>query len=214
MQAGTADELLVRQLVEGKQAALGALYDRHAATVFGVALRLSGDRGIAEEVVQDTFLALWNRAGLYDPSLGSLAGWLLTIARNRSLDRVRAAGRRPAAAPFSALVGEHADDASMLEWLVAAGDVVTAAAPEPEPETALAASETRAAVVAALASLEGAERRVILLAYRDGLSQSEIAAHLGWPLGTVKTRTRRALQRLRDVLEGAPAGDVDRVASA
>lgn len=203
--ADVSDMTLVRQVVEGSQTGLAALYDRHAAAVFAVALRRFRDRDIAEEVVQETFLVLWNRAELFDGSIGSLGAWLHAIARNRGIDRVRAAGRRVPAVPFSSLLGDGSDDASSLEWLVESGDPVGVAPKEPGPEMALAAGETRAAVIAALDTLGGPERKAILLAYREGLSQSEIATRLGWPLGTVKTRTRRALRHLRDALEQSPA---------
>ena len=195
------DAGLVRRVELGSEEALASLYDRHAAAVYRVALALNRDRGAAEEVVQETFLALWNRAELFDPALGSLKAWLLTIARNRAIDRVRAASRRVPAAPFSGLVGDVRDEAAAVDWLVASGDILAVGTPEPGPERALAASETSAAIVEAIATLEGPERQAILLAYRDGLSQSEIAAKLGWPIGTVKTRSRRALRRLRDALE-------------
>jgi len=90
---GDAQEAaLVRAVASGSEEALAALYDRHAGGIHAVGLRLTGDRGIAEEVVQETFLALWNRAELYDPALASLGTWLRAIARNRTLDRLRAIG--------------------------------------------------------------------------------------------------------------------------
>ena len=197
-----ADASLVRRVIEGSQEALAYLYDRHAQTVFAAALGTSRDRWIAEEVVQETFLTLWNRAEQYDPSRGALRAWLLTIARNRAVDRLRAAGRHDRAATFSSFGTGAADDQSIAEWLTASGELIVMAGPEPGPELALSDKETRASIHDALASLAPLERQVIVLAYDDGLSQSEIAAHLGWPLGTVKTRTRRALGRLRELLAG------------
>src|SRR3972149_10103389 len=94
---GAVDEFaLVRDVAAGSQDALGLLYDRHAEAVYVAACRLTSDRQVAEEVVQETFLALWNRAELFDPKAGALAAWLHTIARNRTVDRLRAMGRRPA----------------------------------------------------------------------------------------------------------------------
>jgi RNA polymerase sigma-70 factor (ECF subfamily) len=197
-----SDANLVRQLIEGSQKALASLYDRHAQTVFAAAMGTSRDRWIAEEVVQETFLTLWNRAERFDPSRGALRAWLLTIARNRAVDRLRAAGRHDRAASFSSFGTDEADDQSIVEWLTASGELIVMAGPEPGPEVALSEKETRASIHHALASLAPLERQVIVLAYDDGLSQSEIAAHLGWPVGTVKTRTRRALSRLREVLAG------------
>jgi RNA polymerase sigma-70 factor (ECF subfamily) len=173
--------------------------------VFAVAMRTTGDRSIASEVVQETFLALWDRAERYDPARGSLAAWLATIARNRAIDHVRAAGRHRRAATFSSFGQAGSDDRSVAEWLTSSGELVAAAGPEAEPEDALAGKEVRASIRDALATLDPAERRVISLAYDAGLTQVEIAARLGWPLGTVKTRTRRALHRLRDRLEPPPA---------
>jgi RNA polymerase sigma-70 factor (ECF subfamily) len=211
---GGDDVALLRQVVAGSETAFATLYDRHAPAVLRVALTLSRDRTVAEDVVQETFLALWNRAELFDPSLGSLAAWLLTIARNRALDRLRAAARRVPATPFSAFVSDERDEASTRDWLVESGNVLAAGSMAPEPELALAASETRAVVGAAIATLDGAERQAILLAYQDGLTQAEIATRLGWPLGTVKTRSRRALHRMRDSLATEQASEWSRSGSS
>ena len=197
-----SDSSLMRQLIEGSQDALAGLYDRHAQAVFAAALRVSRDREIAAEVVQETFLTMWNRAELFDPSRGALPTWLLAIARNRAIDRLRAAGRHERAATFSSFGRGEADDQSTVEWLTSTGDLIGAAGPEPGPEMALADKETRESIQDALSSLSPLERRVIELAYDAGLSQSEIAARLGWPMGTVKTRTRRAFRHLRERLEG------------
>src|SRR5206468_10013419 len=89
------DPTVVKMVVAGSHAALAELYDRHAAAVFGASFRLLGQRLEAEEVVQETFLALWNRAEQFDPALGSLRAWLMTIARNRTIDRLRSSGRPP-----------------------------------------------------------------------------------------------------------------------
>ena len=198
---GQSDSSLMRQLIQGSQDALSRLYDRHAQPVFATALRVSQDRGIAEEVVQETFLALWNRAELFDPSRGALSAWLLVIARNRAIDRLRAAGRHDRAASFSSFGRGETDDQSTVEWLTSTGDLIGVAGQEPGPEMALSDKETRESIQDALASLAPLERRVIELAYATGMSQSEIAAHLDWPVGTVKTRTRRALRHLRERLE-------------
>jgi RNA polymerase sigma-70 factor (ECF subfamily) len=169
--------------------------------VFAQATRTSGDRWIAAEVVQETFLALWNRAELFDPSRGELRAWLLAIARNRAVDRLRRAKRHDRAAVFSSFGTSGDADASTIDWLTDSGEPVAAAGREPGPETWLSREETRALIAAAVASLAPFERSVISLAYDRGLSQSEIAVRLGWPIGTVKTRTRRALRHLRERLE-------------
>jgi RNA polymerase sigma-70 factor (ECF subfamily) len=201
-----SDASLVRAIIDGSQDALASLYDRYGNAVFAAALRASRDRGVAAEVVQETFLTLWNRAELFDASRGALSTWLATIARNRAIDHLRSAGRRDRAATFSSFARSPADDHSIGEWLAASGELIGAAGPEPAPDIALAEKETRASIGEALAFLDPIERRVILLAYDSGLSQSEIAASLGWPIGTVKTRTRRALRHLRDRLEQPQAG--------
>jgi len=206
--AGAADEAaLVRAVASGSEEALAALYDRHIDGVHAVALRLTRDRQMAEEVVQETFLALWNRAELFDPAVASLATWPRTIARNRTVDRLRAAGRRP---PLVSLSGHGDDDDADAGFERLSPDtvVIGGAAPAPGPEAAAESAALRAVIGSALAGMPEAERTVILLAYREGLTQNEIAERLEWPLGTVKTRTRRALARLREVLErdDAPAG--------
>jgi len=205
---------LVREVAAGSQDALAALYDRHADAVFGAAIRLTSDRQVAEEVVQETFLALWNRAELFDPRAGSLAAWLHTIARNRTVDRLRAAGRRPNLVPLSSAAGEDEHDTAALERIAASGTVLGGADLGPGPEGELAATELRDVIRGALAELPEHERTALVLAYSSELTQSEIAEKLGWPLGTVKTRTRRALMRLREVLsdELGPAADLAPVA--
>ena len=200
---GRDDAALMRAVAGGSHDALAALYDRHGDAVFAAASRLTSDRGMAEEVVQETFLALWNRAETFDPELGSLAAWLHTIARNRTVDRLRAAGRRPGLTPLSSVVGGSGGgdepDADALDRVMASGMLVAGSVPERSPEMSAALSELRAALQAALAEMPDDERTVIVLAYGEDLTQSEIAERLGWPLGTVKTRTRRGLARLREV---------------
>lgn len=206
-----ADAALMLEVAAGSHAALAALYDRHADAVFASAMRLTSDRGMAEEVVQETFLALWDRADTFDPRLGSLAAWLHTIARNRTVDRLRAAGRRPDLVPLSVAAASGSApeaDADALERVLAAGDIVAGAAPAPSPERQVALLELRDAIRGALGAMPEVERTVIVLAYGEDLSQTEIAERLGWPLGTVKTRTRRALGRLRRAL-GGDGGDGD-----
>ena len=208
------DAAFVQYVVEGSESALEAIYDRYAAAVFAMASRLTSDRGIAEEVVQDTFLALWNRAESFDPSMGSLVAWLHTIARNRCIDRLRAAGRRPNLVALGWAGGAEVDPAEALDRLVAAGSgsvVVAGAARLPGPEDTVDAAVLREAIRASLDGMPEVERIVILLAYQEDLSQTEIAERLGWPLGTVKTRTRRALLRLREALgaEFGPGAGLD-----
>ena len=209
----TDDAAVVLRMAAGSEAALETLYDRYASAIFAAAYRLTSDRGTAEEVVQETFLALWNRAETFDPGAGTLSAWLHTIARNRTIDRLRAAGRRPPQVALSSAAGPDEDPAQALDRLVTGGSIVGGSAPSPRPEEAVASGALREAIGSALAGMPDVERTVILLAYQEELSQAEIAGRLGWPLGTVKTRTRRALQRLREGLgaEYGPATGPDGV---
>lgn len=192
------DAALVAEVAAGSEDALATLYDRHAPAIHATVLRLAGDRGVAEDVVQEVFLTLWNRAERFDPRLGSLPAWLGTIARHRAVDRLRAAGRRPRLVALGGRPGDESPGEALERAAEGgrAGDGFDAA----DPVAVLEAAEARTAINAALATMPEPEREVILLAYRDDLTQSEIAARLGWPLGTVKTRTRRALARLRGAL--------------
>jgi RNA polymerase sigma-70 factor (ECF subfamily) len=200
MPAPDDDVALVRSVATGSQDALAALYDRHAGAVYAVASRLTNDRQLAEEVVQETFLAVWNRAELFDPASGSLAAWLHTIARNRTVDRLRANGRRPRLVPVSTTRPGDEAEAVALERLAMFGTVIGGARAQAGPEAQLMSAELRRQLGDALEEMPEQERMVILMAYREELTQSEIAERLGWPLGTVKTRTRRALHRLREIL--------------
>ena len=199
--APSDDTVLVRELVRGSEAALSSLYDRYGEAIFASAYRLTADRGIAEEVVQETFLTLWNRAELFDPTAGSLAAWLHAIGRNRAVDRLRAAGRRPRLVALSSASPDESETQG-LERAVASGTVVAGAVQPPGPEEAADAAGLREAIRTAMTAMPDQERTVILLAYQEELSQTEIASRLDWPLGTVKTRTRRALLRLREALGG------------
>lgn len=200
--APSDDAALVRELVQGSEAALATLYDRHGEAIFASAYRLAADRGIAEEVVQETFLALWNRAELFDPAVGSLPAWLHAIGRNRAVDRLRAAGRRPRLVAVSSSARLDESETQGLERAVASGTVVAGGAQPRGPEEAVDAAGLRDAIRTAMVAMPDHERTVILLAYQEELSQTEIADRLDWPLGTVKTRTRRALLRLREALGG------------
>lgn len=180
-----SDQALLARLVSRDEEALAALYDLHGRTAFSLAYRMVGDGETAEEVVQEAFLAVWRRAETYRPERGTVRGWLLTVVRNRAVDVLRARDGRtrdgtPAARPVSI------DDLAL-----AAGD-------DPEEEVVRAA--TGAAVRAAVAELPPAQREVIELAYFGGLAYPEVAARTGVPLGTVKSRMRLALARLRATL--------------
>jgi RNA polymerase sigma-70 factor, ECF subfamily len=179
---GDAD--LLRRMAAGDEAALGALYDRWAPLVHSVVLRVVGDADDAEELVEETFWQAWRQAGRYDASRGGISGWLVVIARSRALDRVRLRGWQRAGA------------ASGLDGAAAAEPVVDVAG----PLDAAAQDETRRLVRAALEKLPVEQRETVEMAYFRGMSQTEIAAATGQPLGTVKTRARLALQKLREAL--------------
>lgn len=205
--AAASDAGLVASLAKGDASALEQLYDRYADLIYRAAFRRLGDRQLAEEVLQDTYLALWNRAELYDPAAGSLLAWLSTIARNRAVDRLRALGRRPNALPLSAMVDDEADDRGM-DRALAQGEVVGGGMTETDPVVVADRAALRAEIQVALDGIPDAERQVLELAYYHDLTQTEIATRLGWPLGTVKTRTRRALLRLRSSLAASLGPDV------
>jgi RNA polymerase sigma-70 factor, ECF subfamily len=184
--AQTSDEELMAMVVERRTEAFEALYDRYAGVSYSLALRIVGDRGSAEEVVQDTFVAVWQRAETYNAEYGKLYSWLLRITRNRARDELRR--RRPAAAAqgFSPRPPEEVRD--------------TAPGPAEVEEDDARIAEMRSVVSRALEGLPGDQREVLEMAYLQGLSQREISESTGVPLGTVKTRTRLALRKLRQVL--------------
>jgi RNA polymerase sigma-70 factor, ECF subfamily len=164
-------EGLLRRLMGGDAAALGEFYDLYAGLVNGLALRILRNTAEAEDVVQEVFVQVWRHAERYDPSRGSVEAWLCTIARTRALDRLR---RRAARREESS-------------------DRAPASSAAPKTEEALAVRK-------ALATLSAEQRQALELAYYDGLTQTEIAERLGAPLGTIKTRIRTAMVRLRNVL--------------
>lgn len=218
--AGAVDDAtLVREVVAGSHEALAVLYDRYADAVFAASVRLTSDRAVAEDVVQETFLVLWDRAETFDPTVGSMAAWLRTIARNRTVDRLRAAGRRPTTIPMASILGDGWGGASepqadALDRVLAGGDIVAGSMPPRSPEVIASLGELRSALQAALAAMPEPERTVIVLAYGHDLTQAQIAERLGWPLGTVKTRTRRALRLLREVMRDDIGPESGRLAPA
>ena len=184
------DAALVRRMAAGDEAALGTLYDRWHAQVFALALHLLGDQDEAEEVAEETFWQAWRQSARYSGARGAVGSWLTIIARSRALDRLRARNRMRAA-----------HDASVLADPLAASE-----ASGEDPLREIVAAETRAAVRRALSTIPDEQRRTLEMAYFGGMSQSEIAEATGEPLGTVKTRTRLGLQRLRRLLsEPEPA---------
>ena len=165
---------------EAAEAALGQLYDRYRLILFGVLIRILNNREEAEDVLQEVFLQVWRRAADFDPNRGRPFTWLVTLARSRGIDRLRSLASRERVATMAG-----ADEAS---------DEVSDAA------TDAIRSEQRGVVNSALSQLPEEQKRPLMLAYFDGLTQSEIATQLGAPLGTVKTRMRSGMMKLRELL--------------
>jgi RNA polymerase sigma-70 factor (ECF subfamily) len=172
---------LIKRVAEGDQFALTTLYDSTSRLVFGLILRVVTDRSNAEEVLLDVYTQVWRQASTYDTKRGAPLAWLMTIARTRGIDRLRS--------------GKH--EHQHKESLDAIGEVSATTA---SPETETVSAERRQLVRSALETLSAEQREVIELAYYSGLSHSEIALRLGQPLGTVKTRTRLGMMKLRDML--------------
>ena len=183
-EADSDDAALLRRMAAGDEQALGLLYDRWNAVVHGVVSRMLRQPDDVEDVVEEAFWQAWRQASRFDPTRGAVQTWLLTIARSRALDRVRSLRRRRE----DPLEGED-------------GQVVTQQMAEGDPGLDAEASERRTIVVAALADLPQEQREALELGYFGGLSQTEIAERTGQPLGTVKTRMRLALQKLRSQLQ-------------
>lgn len=180
-----ADELLLTAIARGDPEALGALYDRYGGLAFGLAQRLLGDRELAEDVVQEAFLAVWRHAASFDAGRGSVRAWLLTSVRHRCIDVLRG--------PRRGLKLEESVEAAVRE---AGSDEVW----EEVARTLQAADIQRA-----LDGLPDEQRNVVRLAFFGGLTHAQIAAQLQVPLGTVKGRMRLALEKLRETL-GASGG--------
>lgn len=176
--AADADVLLLRRLASRDATALGELYDRHHRLLFGLIMRILGHRGDAEEVLQEVFMTAWTRASTYDAALGTPAGWLVGIARNRAVDRLRA-------------------NAVRVRTLESQARTTN---PASSPEADAAAGEQQRAVARALAVLPLDQRALIEEAYFLGLTHSELAERHRVPLGTVKTRIRTGMLSLRQLL--------------
>jgi RNA polymerase sigma-70 factor (ECF subfamily) len=181
-----SDEDLLRAVARGDESALAALYDRYRLILFGLILRILHDRQEAEDCLQEAFVQVWRRSGDFDEARGRGFTWLVTIARSRALDRLRASGSR-------ARIAEEAAASGRDEVSDAATDAIQ--------------SEQATTVRKALAELPEEQRHALLLAYFEGLTQTEIAAKLKAPLGTVKTRMRAGLMKLRELL-GSQAKDL------
>jgi len=176
------DVALMRRIVEADETALGALYDRWVRSLYSLVLHLLKDPDEAEDVVEETFWQAWRKADSYEPSKGAVSTWLLTIGRRKALDRLRSRKRSKEDA--------ISDDRTFADLPSNA----------PDPAVDAEGAELREHVRAALNELPDEQREVLELGYFSGLSQSEIADATGQPLGTVKTRMRLAMQKLREPL--------------
>lgn len=168
-----SDDTLLTLIAAGDERALGELYDRFGRVAYGLALRIVGDPGLAEEAVQDAFLSVWRSAGRFDSTQGKSRSWLLTIVHRRAVDLVQRAARRPE---------------------VAAAEVPER--PTATTEETAGSREEQRVVLRALERLPFVQRQALELAYYGGFSQTQISRHLGVPLGTVKTRIFHGLRRL------------------
>jgi RNA polymerase sigma-70 factor, ECF subfamily len=178
------DAQLLRQMSAGNEQALGAFYDKWHPLVHAVVLRVLRSGADVEDVVEETFWQAWRQAGRYEAARGGVQTWILTIARSRALDRVRLLNRRRE----EPIEGES-------------GEQVMQLATESDPSMDAESAERRKLVVAALADLPVEQREALELGYFAGLSQTEIAERTGHPLGTIKTRMRLAMQKLRGSLQ-------------
>jgi RNA polymerase sigma-70 factor (ECF subfamily) len=180
-EAGPSDATLLRAVAARDEAALGVLYDRQAPLLLAIARRILGSSGDAEDALQDAFLQVWNQAGNYDPRRSSVPTWLVLITRSRCLDRLRSRHSAGAALDrFGAEPRPHHESPRAVESVIS--------------------SQRRQRVARELEVLPAEQREVLDLAFYGGLTQSEIAARTGIPLGTVKTRTLLAMRKLRAAL--------------
>ena len=176
---------LIHQMAEGDAEAFARFYDRYAPLVYPVILRIVRERADAADILQDTFWQAWQGAAAYDPARGTPEAWMVMRARTRAIDRVRSVRRREETfvAPL--------EESLAVAAVAAGGDAVERA-------------EHRGTITSALDRLPDAQREVIELAYYAGLTQTEIAERLKQPLGTVKTRIRLGLERLRELMTRTP----------
>lgn len=178
---------LIERMAGGDEYALSSLYDRSSRLIFGLLLRILNDAALAEEVLLDVYMQVWRQAGRYDPVRGKTLAWIITIARSRAIDRLRSTRQEE----------RHKESLDGADYALA----LTASFEDPT-----IAPERQRIVRMALDSLPPEQREVIEMAYYLGLSHSEIAARLGQPLGTVKTRTRLGMMKLREQLKDSYRG--------
>jgi RNA polymerase sigma-70 factor (ECF subfamily) len=180
--SGLQDEEVIARLQEGESWAMSVLYDRYARLVFSLALKVLNDPAAAEEAMQEVFVKVWRRAGDYQPDRGKFSSWLTGIAHPQAIDDLRRRHVRPEAAGDEEAAAEVEDSA-------------------PVPFDRAVQSIEHQQIQEALACIPAEQRSPIELAYFEGLTQQEIAVRLGEPLGTIKTRMRLGMQKLKDLLD-------------
>lgn len=180
------DLSLLQRIAARDSAALGELYDRHSRLIFGLILRIVRDRAEAEEILQEAFVRVWTRADTYDARVGGPLPWIVRLARNRAIDRLRARRTR-------AGIDTSGPDGSVAE-AVPASDIQS-------PEALVLAAQRRQALTGALAGLPAEQRQLIEAAFFEGYTHGELARRFGLPLGTVKTRIRTGMIAMRQRLE-------------
>ncbi|MFI5076746.1 MAG: RNA polymerase sigma factor [Vicinamibacteria bacterium] len=185
----STDLRLLQRIAARDTAALAELYDRHCRLLFSLIVRIVGDRGEAEEILQEVFVRVWTRVEMYDAEMAAPLPWMVRVARNRAIDRLRA--RRVRAA-----VDTPALDLAAIEATAPATGIQT-------PEAAVLDSERRRTVTGALAGLPADQRQLIEAAFFEGYTHTELAQRFGLPLGTVKTRIRAGMLAMRKRLEHA-----------
>jgi RNA polymerase sigma-70 factor, ECF subfamily len=179
---------LLARTARGDRAAFQRVYELTSAHLLGVAMRILGRQQVAEDVLQDAFVSVWKNAGSYDPAVAQPMTWLITIVRNRTLDVLRAEGRRNE----TALVSHDDDDA-----------VPDVPDPAPGPLQLLSQAADAMRIRGCMDALDSSHRHSLALAYYQGLSHSEVAEHMACPLGSVKTWIRKGLQQLKTCLGAA-----------
>ena len=177
------------RVAAGDQLAMASLYQTSSRVVYGLLLRILNEHGLAEEVLLDVYMQVWRQAGSYDEGRGSPMAWMLTIARSRAIDRLRSGRQELLLRESFEALEENARS-------------------ETDVEEAAEIAEVQGRVRDALETLPAEQREVIELAYYSGLSHSEIALQLEQPLGTVKTRTRLGMMKLRDLLQPGEANSI------
>ncbi len=174
---------LLRKISQGDRGSLSDLYDRYSTVLYSIALRIVNNEAEAEDLLQDVFIMLWEKAGMYDPSRGKPLTWVISLTRNKSIDRLRSLQRR------HRLKDEVEKESKVIEMNA-----------QPDSREEVYALEASRTIRAAVAQLSNEQRQAIELAYFSGLTQSEIAEQLNQPLGTIKARIRRGMIKLRTLL--------------